>query len=601
MPKPPETKPFLIRGFQGLNTGLVAQNIKDGQFQTLENWYPYQGILYRRKGLSPVSGLALAEALTSLFAYKVGSGTWTLIAGTPTRIAKLQEDQMVYIDHVDSSTYTSDNRPWVFKQYRDIVYAARQNVGTMQRTDGLSVGDAGITAPSSAPTLADGAAGDIEAGDYYGVYTYYNSVTQAESNYSPVSAKLTAAGSKKINWSGLVPSSDPQVNSYRLYRTQKNQQGEYFLVATVTDASATTYTGDNVLTEDMGIAAITRNGTPPSGIFTIEVFQERMWSSIGDQLWFSEIGKPESYGSLNYLEVGPDDGHQIVGLKAFSERLLIGKTNAVYYLTGTDNLSFQIRTLTDRHGVYSQHSMSVAEGLCFWFGGDNFYMTDGNKVSSIGSIEIEDYVKNINPAYYDYIVSATLPSRGWYIAGIPYGASQTTINVLLVYAYKTGDWAAFTFDSNLGAPQFIGDFYDTNGTHILYAPVENSTGHVYQLEANDNDDAGYDIACALRTKSFGFGEDDSLKFMKEIQLLISTTGEAEDVTVTLYRDDESSSEDTFSLNTYGRKLWKRVSVANNGDLGNFMDLAVTYSGNADFKIAGLGFKIVDTKRQVPII
>ena len=89
--------------------------------------------------------------------------------------------------------------------------------------------------------------------------------------------------------------------------------------------------------------------------------------------------------------------------------------------------------------------------------------------------------------------------------------------------------------------------------------------------------------------------------MKEVQLLISTTGEAEDVTVTLYRDDESSSSDTFSLNTYGGKLWKRVSVANNGDLGNFMDLEIEYSGNADFKIAGLGFKIVDTKRQSPII
>jgi hypothetical protein len=600
-PNPPVVKPYLIRGFQGLNTGLVAQNIKDGQFQELENWYPYQGILYRRKGLTKISGLALGEALTSLYAYKVSAGTWTLIAGTPTRLAKLDEDEMVYISHVDATTYTSDNRPWVFKQYKDVVYAARQNAGTLQRTDGLSVGDAGIAAPTAAPTLADGAAGDIEAGDYYGVYTYYNTVTYAESNYSPVSAKLAAAGSKKINWTGLVESTNAQANAYRLYRTQKGQTGEYFLVATVTSSGVTSYTGDNVLTEDMGAAATTKNGLPPGGCIALEVFQERLWTTDGTDLWFSEIGLPESYGSANYISVAPDDGHKIVGLKAFSERLLIGKTNAVYYLTGTDRLSFELRTLTDRHGVYSQASMAVTEGLCFWFGGDNFYMTDGNKVTSIGSVEMSTYIEGIQSAYFDRIVGAALPSKGWYVAGIPYGAGATEINVLLVYAYKTGDWTAFTYDSSIGCPQFLGDFYSTNGEHIIYAPTDAVTGHVYQFESNDNDDAGYDIACVARTKSFGFDEDDTMKFMKEIQILVSTTGEAEDVTATLYRDDESSAEDTFSLNTYGGKLWKRVNVANNGDLGNFMDLKIEYSGNADFKLAGLGFKIVDTRRQTPVI
>jgi hypothetical protein len=507
---------------------------------------------------------------------------------------------MVTIARETGVSFTTSTRPVCFKQYKDVLYAARVGMGTLHRTDGNSVATAGIAAPSSAATLAQGAAGALGAGDYIGVYTYYNTASGAESNYSPVSNTLTLGASKKINWTGITASGNGQCNARRLYRTLVGQQGEYFYVDQIGDNVTTTYTGDNVLEEDQGGVAGVKNGVPPGTCLYLEIFQERAWVTDGTDLYYSELGLPESYGTSNYIPVTPDDGHDISGIKAFSERLLIGKTNAVHYLTGTDEMSFELRVLTDKHGVAAHHSMVTSEGLCFWFGGDNFYMTDGNSVRSIGDVQVRDLVDDIPAASYDLVVGGVDARKGFVYFGIPYGSGITYINRILAYSYQTGDWSVQPYDSSIGAPQYFGDFTDENGKAIIYVPTYNSTGHVYQFDEG-GDDYGNDIACALRTKSYGFGDEDTMKFMKEIQVMISTTGEAEDIVANLYVDDDLAATDTFTLNTYGGYLWKRINLANNGKLGNYMDLELTYSGNADFKIAGLGFKLVDTARQAPVL
>jgi hypothetical protein len=432
-----KVEPYKLRGFKGVNKGVQPQNIHDSEFQDLENFYPFEGVLQRRSGLERISQTPHSEKLNSLFAYKVSAGTWTLIAGTETRIAKMNSGSaMVSIS--SANTYTSSEDPFAFVQYKDIVYAARSGVDALQRTDGLVVMDAGIPAPSVAPAMADGAAGAIIAGAYYGVYTFYNSDTGAESNPSPASAVLNAAGSKKIDWTAVAASSNGQVNARRLYRTLVGQSGEYYLVATITDNFTTTAT-ENVIQADMGIIASYDNGTPPADPSLVEIFQERAWVTDGVDVYFSELGLPESYGDFSIVTVTPDDGHKITGLKAFGERLLIGKTNGVHFLTGTDEQSFEIRVLTDRHGVFSHHSMQVAEGHVYWFGGDNFYQSDGSQVRSIGDVQIRSLVDGIDAGDYDKITAAVDATNSWYIAKIVSGGSD----YLVVYNYKSQEWTTF--------------------------------------------------------------------------------------------------------------------------------------------------------------
>ena len=97
-------EPYKLRGFKGLNNGVQPQNIHDSEFQDLQNFYPFEGVLKRRGGLDRITQTAHSEKVNSLFAYKTASGTWTLIAGTDTKIAKMNSsDALVSITQESES------------------------------------------------------------------------------------------------------------------------------------------------------------------------------------------------------------------------------------------------------------------------------------------------------------------------------------------------------------------------------------------------------------------------------------------------------------------------------------------------------------------
>jgi hypothetical protein len=225
-------------------------------------------------------------------------------------------------------------KPWTAFEYKNIAYFVREASNALIRSDGTYYGPSGIAAPSVAPTLADGASGDIPAADFIGVVTFYNSATNVESNPSPASAVLSHAGSKKIDWSGIPTSTNPQVTSRRLYRTLPDATGEYYFVAQIDNNVDTTFTGDNVLVQDLGEAVSFDNGLPPGDIQFGAVWKERGFFSDKVDLFYSEQGRMECFAEDAIISVFPDDGHEIRAVYAYGDRLIVGKTNKIHYIVG---------------------------------------------------------------------------------------------------------------------------------------------------------------------------------------------------------------------------------------------------------------------------
>ncbi len=594
---PAKVQPYILRKLLGRN-GSTKENIKDGEFQKLQNWYAKNGVLKRRKGISAVSSIANASTLTGTAAVFLPGGTgYKVIVGLSDGIGALSGQE---VGDIATSLTITDNTSalWQLKQYKSSMYCLREDIGSLYRSDGNIMAATGISAPTAALTAAEGAAGALAAGAYEIVYTFYNSTTGAESNPSPA-ATVTIAASKKINYSVIGTSTNGQVNARKIYRSLVGQTDEWFHVVTILDNNTTTYTGDNVELADMGLPAENTNGLPPDGDF-FEIHQERLWLTDQVLLYFSEVGLPESFAATSSLNVRSDDGYLIKGLKSFGEVLLVFKQNATYYLAGSDEQSFSLRTLHDKSGCVASHSLAVAEGFCFWFGGDNFYLTDGNRVNAIGNPEVTDLIQGIAAADYDIMQADVYGKDGWYICGIPSGGVITS---WVAYNYRTGEWHTMTFDSTLGTPQWIQTLPTSSGEPVLYCNLSASAQKGLLREILDPDatsDLGKNIACSLLTKNYGFEKEDSMKFLKDLQVLVSSTSVAENVTFTLYRDDDATSEATESITTYGGKTWKRVPLSNNGTPGVFMAVGIDYSGDADFDIAGLAFKIVDLGRQVPL-
>jgi hypothetical protein len=570
----------------GLVTGIPATHINDNQMAALENFYPYGTKLVRRGGVQKLTETAHTESLTSLFAYKTAAGVWTLLLGAKSSMCKLAGTAIVQLPIADGRVYDSSDYPWVFYQYKDMAYATRPAAGTLKRITSDYIVDAGIPAPATAPTLVDGAAGAIPAASFYGVYTHLDAYTYNESNYSPASTVLAHAGSKKINWSGIAVSVTPQVSARRIYRTLPDQQGQYFFVAQINNNIDTTFAGDNVLVQDLGMLASVRNGLPPATPQYGDLWQDRLFLTDGVDIYFSEIGLVECFGEESILSVFPDDGHFVRGMRAFGDRFVVGKTNKIHFLSGTDPSNYSVQTLSDRHGCWSYYSMQVAEGKLIWFGGDNFYLSDGTSVEAIGGgIEMRTFIDRIPDAYKDKIVAVVFPENNWYLATCPLDDAAEN-KAVFVYNYKTGAWTTFTHSFGSGdAPCFLGDFYDENFEHILYSVFYD--GHVYRYNYGDQDD-GTNFTSKVLTKAFGFDKNGMRKGLKRFYLKATTVGQS--ITLKVYREGVVIKTRVASL--YDTHSWKRYALSTLNNIGNDIQVGIEYSGQDHIEIEGLAMEIV---------
>lgn len=587
----------------GINEGANRTDINDNEMAELVNWFPYTVRLKRRNGTRRVSS-ALAspngryfENITNAFAYKQALGMWRLLVGGRTSIGKLDGSALVQIpQHFSESPFPDSSKPWDFEIFKDIAYAVRKGGTGLQRTEGSFVTTAGIAAPTSVVTLADGGVGNLAAGDFLGVVTFFNSITAAESNPNPNSNKLTLGAGRFINWSGIPISSNPQVNARRLWRTLPNGDGVYFLVGTLNNNFSTTFV-DNVIQAEQGVQVSFDNGLPPANPEMIAIWLDRAWLSDGRDVFFSEFLLPEAYSEFSTLSINPDDGHRVRGLLNFGDRLFVGKSNAVHFITTIDGFSFRVQTLSNEHGVFSHGSMKAAEGFAFWFGGDNFYQTDGNTVRAIGDVKLRNTIDALNPATYDEITAAIDETNGWYIVTLP------SVNKMAVYMYRLGVWTTFDIraaDNALVTPGFIADFVDTNDKAVLYCNIPGGDADsIFQF--NDPvtlTDDGRRIECRLTSKSFGFTEEQTLKIAGHIVLQVTPV--AEDITITLKRDDDVLLAGPATLNLFSDKQWFRVPLATNAAPATNIALVLQYTGTKALDVLGFGMTITDLERQVPV-
>lgn len=570
--------PFLDLG-GGINQGRPPSEMGDNEFAELVNFYPFSTKLRRRGGCRKLNTAgAYAERLTSLFPYRPEGATavTTILAGLTT-IAKLDGTGITAIPGQAGFTIGSATDPWTLFEYKDILYAFRASSNQLIRCDGTYYGPAGISAPATAPTIAEGAAGNITAADYYGVYTYYNSATNVESNPSDPSAKLTHGGTKKIDWTGVAVSTNQQVDSRRLYRTLPDNTGEYYYVDTIDNNFDTTYTGDDVLVQDLGRSVSFFNGTPPTGLLYGAVWKERLFATDGSLLYYSESGLVECFDDDNYVPVYPDDGHEIRTIHAFGDRLVIGKTNKVHYLVGTDPAYFALLTLSDRHGCVSHHSMKSAEGLLFWLGLDNVYRSDGNSVKGIASIKLQDYLASATAAQLEASFAAVYPKLNWYILVIP-GVAE------LIYNYKTDSWSEV---STLCGISGMNEHFDDDFLPETF--VLDDAGNVYRFNEDaykyDDDDSsmGNSITAYFASKDFNAAKPGVKAVMQRVSLLSDQYSES----ITLaWEDFEGTTINSRTVSLDYDEPWKVYALSTRRQAKSHNRLKVTYSGATQIELQG---------------
>lgn len=568
----------------GLNQSPNKASLAVNQLSECVNFYPWGKTLKKRPGRGKVNTDAGSKVM-GLFARKNVDGDWSLLVGQPDSVAVLDGSGLTTVPVADGHTFLSSSTSlWRFRQYIDTVYAVRKQVGRVKAIRSGYMVDAGLNAPATGPTLAQGAnGGNLDAGSYIGVYTYFNTATGAESNPSPASNTVGIAAGKMIEWSGITAPTAAGVNAIRLYRTTVDAQGQYYFVAQLAYPGALTLLTDSVETPNMGQSVSLRNGLPPVRAHLIEVFMERLWLSDGIEAFYSELGQPESFFGTSVVDVNPDDGHEIRALHTWNDRLVIGKTNALYYIQGSSTSSFDLQRLTDRAGVIAPDSMRSVENFLFWYDGTEVFRAFGAQVEAIGDELVRKTLETVATSQREFAVGAIYPRLNQYRLSVAANGA-TSHNTELIYNYRDNAWTVFEYSG--AAPHVYGDFYASDYEQLLYSGI-GSDGYVYDLNSGTSDD-GAAINGRFRSRYFQIaGESGKLGLQLAVrQIMLHCVRSVHSATIELFLDSDNDPYVSRTISLTDSKDWRPRSISNLRRKATAVAWAMEHSGTDGFEVYG---------------
>lgn len=569
----------IFDSFKGLDTVSAITNMQPGYLRIARNCNITEvGAIEKRKGIDSV--------LTSLWgAFSIIAGVEYVVSSTVTRLVVFGSGgtgQLGYINAgaiLNISVGLSTNRPSLF-QFNSLLFF--YNGVACFLYDGTTTRQIGITPPAAAPTFNANIAGGLVVGaNYIYAYTYYNSVTGAESSPSPVSAPIACvAGGIRIN---VAPGVAATADTIRVYRTSAN--GAILFLDGTAGIAAVTYDSiiaDAALSLEMELdnSRITDWGEPRYGT----VSQNRVFltgfSDAPSRVRFSKIGQsgpmPESFQALSFTDcdslgglrdpnigIGQANDVPIIMKQRSIGRLdALGATNDEF---AVDNVIFEYKELSRATSCVSHWAQCNVYNNLIWLGTDNIYMTDGKQVIPIAD-RIADKIRRL-------VLTQAIKFSGHndqfnkriYFDVIYTNEDGIQEEVQIVGSYRNYPEFAWTVydpgDNTLTHPGIkAGCFFDvTIGSTIeVYAGSSTAVGDVYQMNIGDNDN-GSPIFFQVRDYPTSWGKSEQMKlFSKDYIRAKGSTAYPTTYNLDCYSiyDLQEIEEEPFSLQINGDQyLW----------------------------------------------
>lgn len=241
---------------------------------------------------------------------------------------------------------------------------------------------------------------DYEAFSY--VYTYYDSTTGVESQPSDI------VGTFVVNKDGydnpeliLSPSSNMAVDLIRIYRSGTNLTS-FTLVDEVAGNSFNYIDSrDNLDIAGSVVLDTLDNGTPPDGMKYLIGVYATLFCAVGDKVYFSEIGQPNYWSALNFLDFDED----ITGMGAVPNGILVFTRFKTYIITGNSPETFSYYLVSSEQGCINHYTIQYVNGQLLWLSEDGICSSNGGNVQVIsraflGKLSILD---SINAVVYDSV------------------------------------------------------------------------------------------------------------------------------------------------------------------------------------------------------
>jgi len=324
---------------------------------------------------------------------------------------------------------------------------------TMLADTGTETMTWGIDPPTSSPSVETGSgSGNLSAGDYVYVYTFYDQSTGSESDPSNASSTITASADDSHLITNIGISSSSRVTSRRLYRTLADG-GSYYLVATIPDNTTLSFV-DTISDNDLTTEANTDQGIPPVGDFVVE-FKGRLFlcgdTNFPERAYFSRKDRPENWPSTYYVEV--EFGRRVRSLKVFDGNLYLFMEDGIERLSGTTADTFEPHSTRAHMGLAARWSAATGPDGIYYLSHDGIYRFDGAKSVRISDpigrtfgLDADTWIDIVDMDSVEETCRAGF-NRGVYYILVPMKDSDdTATNRLLAYNALDETWVRYTTD-----------------------------------------------------------------------------------------------------------------------------------------------------------
>ena len=447
----------------------------------------------------------------------------------------------IYVSTDGGSTFSllksgfTTNLKWSCYTYADNVIMVN-GTDTNQMYDFTSVRDQGLTDPTTAPSVATGAAGNLTGNYYYKVSFIYSG---SESNVG-IASSVVAPSSEKVSLTS-IPTGGTGCTQRKLYRT-KTGGTVYYELHTIDDNTTTAYTDDDVDALLSWKTAPTNNTAPPIAKFVTEKDERIIYiKPDSSDFYYSELYKPELSKGTSYRTVGADDGGILMGAAMYEGDMFFYKakkitdTDGTYYtghktyqLSGTDpdpetgNWTLTIANNAVGGIAFDTVDYSVEEVISL--DNEGLYSLQRNRLLSTIVVDTIALSNKIEPdfgkfnKYYLHNASGRVFNHKYYLA-VP-GEGRTTnseVHVLDFRAVRTPEGYTSAWTKIRG---FTANCFEVFRNSLIYG---GDAGFVYKIDDAYTYFDGTEIQAYFDSKYYDAEIFDVIKWWKLLDVNISAS------------------------------------------------------------------------------
>ena len=223
----------------------------------------------------------------------------------------------------------------------------------------------------------------------------------------------------------------------------------------------------------------------------IENYRNRVWiaDKATDKVYYTNVVTTSNTltGGTSFLQISPQDGEQITGLKRHSQALLVFKNNHIYRVFTPNSVDPDPYI---SRGTYSQESIVEGKDGIYYHHPTGFYRFSFAQSQNEISRPIIAIIKAVPRAYYEKVCGWFDDDHYYWSIGDITLEGVSFTNIVCRYTVSTQIWTIYSYSSEIRSASS----YDSGTT--LYPVVGDDDGNVLRFNYGNTDNGNpihYDL------------------------------------------------------------------------------------------------------------